>query len=106
MQLTADAMYELRLKNGTYDAITDALIALGPAALANVNYGVDFVSSDVGADDNSYDYVDVADNTPFSTLLFGEVSHSIEGTRLSAAGNHYAGPEHNVCPLLALFVLL
>ena len=86
--------YLKRAKDGTYDSILARLKSLDKLALANVTLGVNFFRTKKNqARGARYDYVHETEDAPFSALLFGEVCHSVAGTVLNAAGNHYTGPD-------------
>jgi len=90
MQLTPEDIYAERVKNGTYADVLAQLEALGPAALANVTYGKQFVKAPGHDDCKCQTYTDNSDGSEFTTILLGQVTNSSFGTRLSAAGNKVA----------------
>lgn len=104
MQLTPNDIYTERIENGTYADILAQLEDLGPAALANVTYGEHFTKAAMADNSNCQTYIDTSDGSEFTTVLLGQVTHSSFGTRLSAAGNYFAGPDR-VVNLLLFFLL-
>ncbi|KAJ3916319.1 hypothetical protein F5877DRAFT_81010 [Lentinula edodes] len=90
--LLASSIFQERVKpGGVYDELSDLFSSMGPEAIANAEFGVDFFRQNFGDDFTShFSYVD-KDSEEFNANLFGEILGAAHGTCVGALGNHFIG---------------
>ncbi|KAJ3846653.1 hypothetical protein EV368DRAFT_88704 [Lentinula lateritia] len=90
-------LFEFRQRPGQiYDELTQSFKDMGPTAIANAEYGIDFFREKYGDEwSTHFCYVD-SESQEFSGNLFGEILGKIHGTAVGATGNHFAGIDRSL----------
>ncbi|KAH7870457.1 uncharacterized protein C8R40DRAFT_1175477 [Lentinula edodes] len=88
--------FEFRQRPGQiYDELTRLFKDMGPTAIANAEYGIDFFREKYGNEwSTHFCYVD-GESQEFTGNLFGEVLGDIHGTAVGAQGNHFVGNDRS-----------
>ncbi|KAJ7779472.1 hypothetical protein DFH07DRAFT_765757 [Mycena maculata] len=83
------SVYEERDTCGLYEELVDALTAMGPKALGNIDCPDDFIRHMPAGYSSNIEFRD-KEGFEFRTLIVGEIAAPIHGTVLRATGNFFA----------------
>ncbi|KAJ4468583.1 hypothetical protein C8J55DRAFT_564735 [Lentinula edodes] len=88
--------FEFRQRLGQiYDELTQLFKDMGPTAIVNAEYGIDFFHEKYSNEwSMHFCYVD-GESQEFTGNLFGEVLGNIHGTAVGAQGNHFTGNDRS-----------
>jgi hypothetical protein len=87
-------VYIARAESGLYDAIADKIEAMGPDALANIDYPDDF-SRSIEEWSKAHRYIG-PDGVELRVAVVGEILGPAAGTMVRAHGNYFARDGDNV----------